>query len=192
MNKLILLAIHIMKNAIPNEPAFFENLFKQYYVELCEYSRGIIGDKYVAEDIVQDAFLYLWNHRHQISIKTSLKAYLYTAVRHGSLNHLKRQVTEEKHTPRLTEFITYLQESEYSEEESEKLRQAKLFLKELPEQCRIVFLKNCLEGKKYKDIATELDISVNTVKTHLSKAYRLLRERFKINPILFLFIKNIS
>lgn len=83
---------------------------------------------------------------------------------------------ERTHLPRLAEFIIYLQESEYSEEELIKLEEAKKILQELPEQCRIVFVMNCMDGKKYKDIAEELNISVNTVKTHLSKAYRKFRE----------------
>ena len=148
------------------DPLIFEKLFKNYYTPLRNYCQGIVMNKQASEDIVQDAFVYLWNNRKTLDIKTTIQTYLYSTVRHGERTHL----------PRLAEFIIYLQESEYSEEELIKLEEAKKILQELPEQCRIVFVMNCMDGKKYKDIAEELNISVNTVKTHLSKAYRKFRE----------------
>ena len=177
-----------VENINLNDTHAFERLFKQYYKPLCEYCEGIIADRDSAEDIVQDTFLYLWEHRGEVSITTSLKAYLYSAVRHGSVNHLKRRAMAEKHKPSLSEFIKYLQETDYSEEEEERLEQARAFLADLPEQCRKVFVMNCVEGKRYKAIAAELGISVNTVKFHLSKAYYLLRKSFNVKPILFVAI----
>ena len=164
----------------------FEQLFKNYYAPLRGYCQGIVIDKQISEDIVQDAFVYLWNNRKTLEIKTTIQTYLYSTVRHGALHYLKKQLMERTHFPRLAEFITYLQESEYSEEEVVKLEKAKKILQELPEQCRIVFVMNCIDGKKYKDIAEELNISVNTVKTHLSKAYRKFREKLDDRAYLLL------
>lgn len=166
----------------------FERLFRKYYSPLCNYCQGIVVEKEIGEDIVQDVFVYLWNNRETISIKTSIKAYLYSSVRHGALAYLKKQTLERVHSPRLTEFITYLQESEYSEEELSNLEEAQKILQELPEQCRTVFLMNCIDGKRYKEIAEELNISINTVKTHLSKAYRIFRERLQSSNALFLIV----
>ena len=156
----------------------FEQLFKNYYAPLRGYCQGIVMDKQVSEDIVQDAFVYLWNNRKTLDIKTTIQTYLYSTVR------------QRTHLPRLAEFIIYLQESEYSEEELIKLEEAKKILQELPEQCRIVFVMNCMDGKKYKDIAEELNISVNTVKTHLSKAYRKFREKLDDKTYLLLLINS--
>ena len=147
-------------------------------------------NKQASEDIVQDAFVYLWNNRKTLEIKTTIQTYLYSTVRHGALHYLKKQMLERTHLPRLAEFIIYLQESEYSEEELIKLEEAKKILQELPEQCRIVFVMNCIDGKKYKDIAEELNISVNTVKTHLSKAYRKFREKLDDKTYLLLLINS--
>ena len=158
----------------------FEQLFKNYYAPLRGYCQGIVIDKQISEDIVQDAFVYLWNNRKTLEIKTTIQTYLYSTVRHGALHYLKKQLMER----------TYLQESEYSEEEVVKLEKAKKILQELPEQCRIVFVMNCIDGKKYKDIAEELNISVNTVKTHLSKAYRKFREKLDDRAYLLLLINS--
>lgn len=155
----------------------FERLFKKYYQPLCEYARSILSDGGLAEDVVQDVFIYFWNNRKIINIQFSVKSYLYTAVRHGALNLLKKQLTERKHSPQLTEFVEFLQTSDYSEDEQEEITHIRSVMEELPKQCLKVFLMSALEEKKYNEIAEELGISVNTVKTHITKAYRLIREK---------------
>lgn len=155
----------------------FERLFRKYYRSLCEYVTSILGDSELAEDVVQDAFIYFWNNRRVIDIHLSVKSYLFTSVRHGALNVLKRQLIERKHSPQLTEFIEFLQTSDYSEEEMEEIKHIRAVMAELPQQCLKVFLMSVLEDKKYQQIADELGISINTVKTHITKAYRLIREK---------------
>lgn len=155
----------------------FERLFRRYYRLLCDYGRSILGDRELAEDVVQEVFIYFWNNREVIHIQMSVKAYLYTAVRHGALNVLKKQLIERKHNPQLTEFVEFLQTSEYSDEEQEEINRIRQVMAELPKQCLKVFLMSAVDGKKYQEIADELDISINTVKTHISKAYRLIREK---------------
>lgn len=155
----------------------FERLFRRYYRLLCDYGRSILGDRELAEDVVQEVFIYFWNNREVIHIQMSVKAYLYTAVRHGALNVLKKQLIERKHNPQLTEFVEFLQTSEYSDEEQEEINRIRQVMTELPKQCLKVFLMSAVDGKKYQEIADELDISINTVKTHISKAYRLIREK---------------
>lgn len=155
----------------------FERLFRRYYRSLCDYGRSILGDRELAEDVVQEVFIYFWNNREVIHIQMSVKAYLYTAVRHGALNVLKKQLIERKHNPQLTEFVEFLQTSEYSDEEQEEINRIRRVMAELPKQCLKVFLMSAVDGKKYQEIADELDISINTVKTHISKAYRLIREK---------------
>ena len=90
---------------------------------------------------------------------------------------LKKQLIERKHTTQLTEFVEFLQNSTYSEEEEEEINRIRAVMEELPKQCLKVFLMSALDGKKYQQIADELGISVNTVKTHITKAYRLIREK---------------
>lgn len=155
----------------------FERLFRRYYRLLCDYGRSILGERELAEDVVQEVFIYFWNNREVIHIQMSVKAYLYTAVRHGALNVLKKQLIERKHNPQLTEFVEFLQTSEYSDEEQEEINRIRQVMAELPKQCLKVFLMSAVDGKKYQEIADELDISINTVKTHISKAYRLIREK---------------
>ena len=99
--------------------------------------------------------------------------------------HLQKQAIVRKHNPKLTEFIEYLLHSEYSVEEEQEIERIKAIMQELPPQCLKVFMLSTIEEekeKKYTGIANEFSISINTVKTHISKAYRLIR--FPIDPAL--------
>lgn len=131
----------------------------------------------------------LWNHCKSIAITTSLKSYLYSSVKHRVLNVLKHQAIVRKHSPLLVEFLGNLAKEDYSEQELEQLEQVRRAFDLLPNQCRVVFMMSCLEGKTYKEIADELHISVNTVKSHILKAYRDIRENVNrpVSPqVLFL------
>jgi RNA polymerase sigma-70 factor (ECF subfamily) len=147
-----------------------------------------VDTKEATEDIVQEVFAYLWDHRIAIDMTTSIKAYLYAAVRNGALKHLRQQAMEQAHAARLTEFITYLQELESPEQEHLYIKEVRQALHELPEQCRTIFLMNCIDGKKYREIAAELGISINTVKTQLSRAYSSIRKKVGIKGSLLLLL----
>ena len=78
----------------------------------------------------------------------------------------------------MTEFIEYLLHSEYPIEKEQEIERIKAIMQELPPQCLKVFMLSTIEEekeKKYTGIANEFSISINTVKTHISKAYRLIR-----------------
>ncbi|MEI3422536.1 MAG: hypothetical protein V8R91_16605, partial [Butyricimonas faecihominis] len=96
-----------------------------------------------SEDIVQDAFVYLWNNRKTLEIKTTIQTYLYSHRVARSITLPKKQMLERTHLPRLAEFIIYLQESEYSEEELIKLKRLKKSYKNFPT------MSNCLCHELY-------------------------------------------
>lgn len=154
----------------------FEQLFQEYYVVLCNYVGNLIEDQVQAEDIVQDLFVHLWNNQENIEVQGAIKSYLFSSVKHRALNVLKHQAIERNHSPLLAEFLEDISNVDYSEEDTQQVEKIKKLLETLPPQCRMVFTMSCLEGKRYKEISNELGISVNTVKSHIVKAYRTIRE----------------
>ena len=172
----------------------FESVFRRYYQNLCTYCLGILGDAEKTEDIVQDAFAYLWENRNSIIIQTSLKSYLYTTVRNGALKLLRTKVMEQKHNSKLLEFIEYLEASDDLDEELTHLKLVEDCIDNLPSQCKKVFLMSVLDQKSYKEIAADLNISINTVKAHVTKAYRLVRSKVQIKEpmILYLAVKMLE
>jgi len=157
----------------------FERVFKSHFKALHAYGLAIVKDSAAAEEIVQTVFLKLWEKRTTLNITVSLKAYLYKAVYHESINHLKHEKVRMKHSEhRLyisreeapVESMAFQEEG--NEELSERLTKA---LDQLPEKCRMVFYLSRFEELKYKDIADRLGISIKTVEAHMGKALKTLR-----------------
>ncbi len=166
------------------EPVYdqFEQIFKTHYKSLLAYAHTILNDLATSEEVVQEVFYKLWEQRKQISIHTSLKAYLYRAVHNESLNHIKHQKVKAVHRQ-----YALQNEREQTEEHDpihklsaleleNKIRHA---LNELPEQCRLVFQLSRFESMKYHDIAGYLNISVKTVENQMGKALKRLRVSLK-------------
>jgi RNA polymerase sigma-70 factor (ECF subfamily) len=163
------------------------SLFREYYISLCAYSRRYVGRKDVAEEIVSDTFLKIWENRVSLQINTSIKSYLFQAVCNNSLNYLrklkKEETLDEYFMEPTSENIGFASISEEIDEQSlamesmnEKIEEAVCLL---PVQQQKVFRLKRFEGKKNKEIAEILGISVKTVEMHLSKATLALRQKLK-------------
>lgn len=154
----------------------FEQLFKEHFKSLYAYAYTIVKEETAAEEIVQNVFYKIWEKNKQPDIQTSVKAYLYKAVYHDSLNYLKhlkvraqyksRVMHEQKDAGVPASGKLLLKELE------EKLRDA---MNGLPEQCRTIFQLSRFDGLKYQEIADQLGISPKTVENQMGKALKLLR-----------------
>ncbi|MDM1295193.1 RNA polymerase sigma-70 factor [Sphingobacterium sp. N143] len=156
-----------------NKEKNFEQLFRAHYKELHGYAFRYLGDSDVAEEVVQQVFLRLWERDWEEQIHTSLKAYLYRAIYNESMNQLKREQRKLKYQS----YGQHRQDFEPAVDESSKDLDKKLqiALAELPEKSRTVFELSRFQEMKYKDIAATLDLSIKTVEGHMSKALRHLR-----------------
>jgi RNA polymerase sigma-70 factor, ECF subfamily len=174
-----------------NESAF-EMIFKAYYQPLCRYAYSFLEDKEEAEEVVQSAFITVWEKRKSIDIQTSLKSYLYRMVRNGCLNVIKHEKVKQQHVAHemaVTE-VSYESVSQkvYATELEIKITEA---MKALPDQCRLVFQLSRFEELKYQEIADQLKISVKTVENHMGKALKIMREQLKeYLPLLLIFMKD--
>ena len=156
----------------------FEKIFRRYYAPLYLYAFGITGQKEIGEEITQDTFYNIWKEREKIQIIHSLKSYLYKSVKNRSLQYLEHLRVREKYRENVLQEKSIASEPspdqllEYKELE-EVLKQT---LKKLPERCRQIFYMHRMNGKKYKEIAENLSVSVKTVEAEMTKAYRTLRK----------------
>ncbi|MCY1517904.1 ECF RNA polymerase sigma factor SigL [compost metagenome] len=162
----------------PISDKVFEQLFRTHYAALRRYAAVILKDEEEAEEIVQQLFLRCWERRELLTSPTSVKAYLYKCVYHDSLNFLKHQRVKAKYQ----DHAYYQQQNAFTAmggkmELNELQQQIHRALNELPEQCRTIFQLSRFGELKYREIATELNISVKTVENQMSKALRILRHK---------------
>jgi RNA polymerase sigma-70 factor, ECF subfamily len=158
------------------------HIFKAYYRPLLADAWRLVPDRSVCEDLVQEVFVELWRKREDLSIHSSLRAYLRRAVVNRAINHLKsdkRFVGEEYLPQGDTETPEAAQEQALAQEIQEsRIHEA---IAQLPEKCRVVFVLSRFEHKSHKEIAEILDISTKTIENQITKAMKMLRE-FLIKP----------
>jgi RNA polymerase sigma-70 factor (family 1) len=173
-------------NSAP-EPALepdIEQLFRDYYGRLVFFSHQIVGNKALAEDLTQEVFIKYWHQKQEVAPdKTAIKHFLYSAVKNASLNAVR-------HNKVVARFLHQASSDEGEEAtvmqamiRAEVLAELYQALESLPEGCRKISRMGYLEGMKNHEIAQELGVSVNTVKTQKQRAMALLR--LKLNPEVF-------
>lgn len=166
----------------------FEKAFRNFYSELCGFANTFMKDIEDSEEIVQEMFVNLWKNRLRIDIKTSFKAYLYSSVRNACMNkkkHIKIREEYKEHNEREIELnFANTEETVEADELQDRIRVA---IEKLPKQQRKVFVLSRYEGKKYKEIAKELNISLKTVENHIGSALKFLRKEL-IDYIIIFFL----
>jgi len=169
----------IIRSLKAGDEKTFQYLFSTYYKLLSLFALRYVTDLDIAKEIVQDLFVHLYEIRGELIISTSLKAYLYQSVRYRCLNHLKKAQSHAKHLENLAAPADTGTELEDRIMETELEEAVFLQIDQLPEQCKRIFLMSRVEGKKNKEIANILSISIRTVETQISKALKTLRENLK-------------
>ena len=163
----------------------FDTIVERYVAPLNLFAVRIIGDSEAARDVVQDAFVYVWENRRKLKSADHLRNSLYLVVRNYSLNWLKRFSGSDK----LTRDVVPAEEdisAEYVRAETARLLDEAIA--RLPEAtARIIRLS--LEGLRQEQIAQRLDISLATVKAQKSKGIIKLREILGPLSILFGFLR---
>ncbi len=157
------------------DEAAFEAVFRRWYEPLCHYAcRLADGDMDEAEDLVQQAFVKLWEYRAKLQVTWSLKAYLYKSVHNACLNRLRSRQVQSKYLDFTAQQPDTMltQPDDTTPELRERFQRA---LDSLPPQCRHVFELSRFEALKYREIADQLGISIKTVETQMGKALRVLR-----------------
>ncbi|MGE7774759.1 RNA polymerase sigma-70 factor [Chitinophaga sp. NPDC101104] len=174
-----------MDQPISGENTAFEELFRQHFVSLCTIAYYVVDDKDAARDIVQDFFLGFWSKRHQIRLTHDFKHYATKAVRYASINYLKKTGRVKLEELEVMDGLAMQFTAEDKEVRETRYRALWEALNRMPEQRRRIFLMSNQEKIKYKDIAEQMGISINTVKTHIRLALLFLREECKwmVKPV---------
>lgn len=160
----------------------FAEVFTTYHERLCFYAEGYVRSPEIAQEIVSDVFLWIWKHREEWRVTGSLASYLYGAVRHRAMDHLKHQRRAHRvhAAASLLERSPGMAEPPASPEEGlQALELAQVVehtIQGLPERSREAFLLQRQHGLNYSEIAQVMGISPSTVEKHMIRARKALRE----------------
>ncbi|HLO58410.1 MAG TPA: RNA polymerase sigma-70 factor [Bacteroidales bacterium] len=158
----------------------FTILFNHYYKDLVTFAFGFLHNLAVAEEIVQEVFIKLWENRYLLEIDRSLKSYLLKSVQNRCLNwinHLKIRSEFNNHIlryPVLSENETenYLLHSDLE-------ARLQIGLEKMPVEAAQAFRMNRFENLSYPEIAEKLGVSIRTIENRISKALSFLRDELK-------------
>lgn len=167
----------------------FDRIYVMYFSRMRRFAKEYVLFDEDAENIVQDVFVLLWEKRDVLDIQVSLISYLFSLVKNRCLDHLRHNVVAEEYKQELSlklSALELLNNSFTSDDDVEHI--VRTAIDKLPERCREIFIKSRVEGKKYREIAEELNISVNTVENQMSIALKKLRVKLKDYLPLLIFL----
>lgn len=174
---------------VRNHAAFAE-IYDRYRGILYLYAYKLTQNTDDAEDIVQDIFIYIWDKVDVLVFSTSLKAYLYSAVRYKFFNMLDHKKVISKHEESFIMFVSneqFITDNQVRENELNRLIESEI--SKLPEKMRIVFEMNRKNNASAAEIARQLSISDKTVKKQLANAVKILR--VKLDNVFSMFLSGL-
>ena len=157
------------------DESVYETLFRTFAPGLCAFLTRYVGERAIAEELVQDVFLALWDQRATVCITGSVQAYLYTAARNRALNSLQHERVADRF--RVATLARMHAADAVVQGEAECLAALEFndAMAQLPARCRLVFTLQRTHGMTYGEVATCLGISVKTVEVQMGRALRTLR-----------------
>jgi len=165
-----------------------EYLYHNYWEEVLDNAFKRVRDEEIAQDITQEIFISIWEHRERLNIEGSLSAYFKGAVKYKVINYFKSSMVREKHKEDIALLI-----GDHTAASAENLlllkdlnKQFDEALQDLPEKMRVIISMSRKQEKSIQEISAELNLSAQTVKNQISSALKLIRE--KLAYTLFLII----
>jgi len=170
----------IWSKIVSGDVVALRNLHDKYYYQLWLWASKHTHNETLAEELVADCFIKLWERREHILIEKSLKSYLYLMVRNQMVSQHRKSkkqiVFNSENLPDLPDEVTINNQDFYAD--------LYCAIQKIPEQRRKILELAAFDSLTYNEIAARLNISVNTVKTQMGRAYQFLKE--ELDPKNFL------
>ena len=161
------------------ETTTLQTLYDLHYRALWYFANRLVDNTEQAEDIVAEAFIKLWNRRHQFQNLEKIRPFLFVVTRNACITYLKQHKRREfSHNE-----ISYLSPISEEDADTEQLRaelvqEVLLQAEAMPPQMKKIFSLFYVEGKSLSEIADNLDVSINTVRSQKVNALKRIREAF--------------
>ena len=178
------------------DPRAFKQLFHFYGDKIYAFAFSYLKNESEAQEIVQEVFLKVWKNHENLKINTSIQAYLFTIAFNAVKKNFLRKSKEESYKHLLIDEMDADENSkEFEDRYQLVIQKLELFIAEMPERRRLIFIARKKEGKPVKEIAEELNISVKTVENQITEAMKYLKSRFSVEmpeglELLFFFLPS--
>jgi RNA polymerase sigma-70 factor (family 1) len=157
----------------------FRQIYNRYWKPAYFTALKKTHNKEVAEELVQNIFLGLWERRESSSIE-QLNAYLNTAVKYQVLNYIKSSIIKQRHS------VLLRKQPELAEDDSDSVlimhelsAAIENAINQLPEKSRVIFRLSRFENRSIKEIAQLLSVSEKVVEYHITKSLKAMRLELK-------------
>lgn len=183
-----------LHNILPNEmelfvsiskgdEAAFTQVFYHYEPRIYPFVFNLTGSQVIAEEVVQEVFIKLWNKREMAADIQNPRAYIFRMAANKVTNHLRTLARKAK----AENYLTALQNDEHNAtEEAVQLKEMQQLIsqavEQLPPQRKLIYKLSRQEGLKNEEIAIKLNLSLSTVKNQLSTALNAIREHLQKYP----------
>lgn len=168
----------------------FDLIYKKYSKKLYKFGYSLLKSHEETENLVQDVFLNLWENRHKVEKDSSIKSYIFAITYNSAISILRKKAMESKFVEYLKSLqIIYEKPVNMELEYTELTNKINEIVYALPQRQKEVYLLHKVEALKYSEIAVLLDISVNTIENHMSRALKTIRKKlgnYSLIAILFL------
>jgi RNA polymerase sigma-70 factor (ECF subfamily) len=191
MKELILYSDEELMREIKADNMFaFDLIYKKYSKKLYKFGYSLLKSHEETENLVQDVFLNLWENRHKVEKDSSIKSYIFAITYNSAISILRKKAMESKFVEYLKSLqIIYEKPVNMELEYTELTNKINEIVYALPQRQKEVYLLHKVEALKYSEIAVLLDISVNTIENHMSRALKTIRKKlgnYSLIAILFL------
>jgi len=156
----------------------FDVLYKKYCKRVFKFGFSILKSTEEAENLMQDVFLNLWENRHKVEKDSSIKSYVFTITYNSAISIIRKKSRE-------SQFFEYLKSIQETTERpvneeieyNELAKKLDEIINALPQRQKEVYMLHRVEGLKFSEIAERLNISVNTIENHMSRALKTIRKK---------------
>ena len=157
----------------------YGNIFRQYAKALWAEAYRLLHDQQEAKDLVQELLIEIWEKRSLKNIETTVMSYLFQSIRYKCYRHVRNKNAAERKTAAWSFLQEDCTKNESNIEKSELQQSIATAISTLPMQSSNIFTQVFIEGKKRKEVAASMGISVNTVNVHIHTACKKLKEQLK-------------
>ncbi len=159
--------------ALHNDEQAYKELFHHFYPSLYQFALSHVKSGQVAEEVVSDVFIHIWQKRAALVRIQNLKLYLFVSTRNTALNYLRRK----KRDVLLTDDYRVQLRSVYFDPEqllitAEMINRIQQAIHQLPPRCQLIFKLIKEDGLKYKEVAELLNLSLKTIENQMTLALR--------------------